>query len=114
MFDILKFEHDSEAFWSYFYILFDFLCVPMPSRIARQWSREKFAILSPKPQGQPSPQALRFSHGRGEREMRVTGDEPQGTMGRVQTGGCPLPAFLCAPVFIEKETSGYEVASESS
>ena len=33
---------------------------------------------------QPPPQALRFSHGRGERETRVTGDEPQGTMGRVQ------------------------------
>ena len=36
---------------------------------------------------QPPPQALRFSHGRGERETRVTGDEPQGTMGRVQTAG---------------------------
>ena len=32
---------------------------------------------------QPPPQALCFSHGRGERETRVTGDEPQGTMGRV-------------------------------
>ena len=30
--------------------------------------------------------------------MRVTGDEPQGTMGRVQT----------AYIFIERETSGYE------
>ena len=32
---------------------------------------------------------------------RVTGDEPQGTMGRVQTAGearCLLPAFLCAHV----------------
>ena len=29
---------------------------------------------------QPPPQALRFSHGRGERETRVTGDEPQGAM----------------------------------
>ena len=38
-------------------------------------------------QPQPPPQALRFSHGRGERETRVTGDEPQGTMGRVQTTG---------------------------
>ena len=36
---------------------------------------------------QPPPQALRFSHRRGERETRVTGDEPQGTMGRVQTAG---------------------------
>ena len=30
---------------------------------------------------QPPPQALRFSHRRGERETRVTGDEPQATMG---------------------------------
>ena len=36
---------------------------------------------------QPRPQALLFSHGRGERETRVTGNEPQGTMGRVQTAG---------------------------
>ena len=42
----------------------------------------------------------------------MTGDEPQGTMGRVQTAGearlgrCLLPAFLCA--HIERETSGYE------
>ena len=60
---------------------------------------------------QPPPQALRFSHGRGERETRVTGDEPQGTMGRVQTAGearCLLPAFLCAYIFNETETSGYE------
>ena len=28
-----------------------------------------------------------FPFGRGERETRVTGDEPQGTMGRVQTAG---------------------------
>ena len=34
---------------------------------------------------QPPPQALPFSHGWGERETRVTGDESQGTMGRVQT-----------------------------
>ena len=39
---------------------------------------------------QPPPQALRFSQG---------GDEPQGTMGRVQTASDArslLPAFLCA------------------
>ena len=41
---------------------------------------------------------------------RMTGDEPQGTMGRVQTAGarCLLPAFLCAHIFIKRETSGYE------
>ena len=42
---------------------------------------------------QPPPQLLRFLHGRGERETRVTGDEPQGTMG--------LRAR-------RRETSGYE------
>ena len=45
---------------------------------------------------------------------RVTDDEPQGTMGRVQTVGearlarCLLPAFLCPHIFIKRETSGYE------
>ena len=63
---------------------------------------------------QPPPQALRFSHGRGERETRVTGDEPQGTMGRVQkpAARCLLPAFLCGHIFIKRETSGSEAASE--
>ena len=46
---------------------------------------------------QPPPQALRFSHDRGERETRVTGDEAQETIGRL------LPTF-----HIERETSGYE------
>ena len=47
---------------------------------------------------------------------RVTGDEPQGTMGRVQTAGearCLLLALLCALIFIKRETSGYEAAIES-
>ena len=58
------------------------------------------------------PQALRFWRRRGERETQVTGYEPQGTMGRVQTAGearlarCLPPAFLCAHIFIERETSG--------
>ena len=34
----------------------------------------------------PPPQPLRFSH-RGRQEMRVTGDEAQGTMGRRKTTG---------------------------
>ena len=46
---------------------------------------------------QPPPQALRFSHDRGERETRVTGDEAQETIGRL------LPTF-----HIERETSGHE------
>ena len=50
---------------------------------------------------QPPPQALRFSHGRGERETRVTGDEPQGTMGRVQTPSrLPLRAHRKRDVWV--------------
>ena len=40
---------------------------------------------------QPPPQALRFSHRRGEHKTQVTGDEPQGAMERVQTVGEALP-----------------------
>ena len=58
------------------------------------------------------PQALRFSHRRGERETRVTGDEPQETMGRVAR--CLLPAFLCVLIFIERETCGYEAGNDTS
>ena len=61
---------------------------------------------------QPRPQALLFSHGRGERETRVTGDEPkepwEGYRRRAKRrlARCLLPAFLCT--HIERETSGYE------
>ena len=58
------------------------------------------------------PQALRFSHRRGERETRVTGDEPEETMGRVTR--CLLPAFLCVHIFIERKTSRYEAGSDTS
>ena len=44
------------------------------------------------------PQALRFLHGRGERETRMTGDEPQGTMGRVQTAGEALRRSASRPL----------------
>ena len=57
------------------------------------------------------PQALRFSHRRGEHETQVTGDEPQETMGRVAR--CLLPAFLGVHIFIERETSGYEAGSDT-
>ena len=44
--------------------------------------------------------------------MRVTGEEAQGTMGRVKNGGeVILPSFLCAQIFIEREVSGYEAKS---
>ena len=56
------------------------------------------------PQAQPPPQALRFRMAEASAK-RVTGDEPQGTMGRVQRA-----AFLCANIFIKRETSGYEAA----
>ena len=42
---------------------------------------------------QPPPQVLRFSHRRGEREKRETGDESQGTMGRVQPVVSPVVSF---------------------
>ena len=45
-----------------------------------------------------------FSHRRGERETRVTGDEPQGTMGRVQTVARTFSSR-------DRETSGYEAGS---
>ena len=60
---------------------------------------------------QPPPQALRFSHGEASAK-RVTGDEPQGTMGRVQMAGearlarCLLPAFLCAHISSKERRLG--------
>ena len=54
--------------------------------------------------GQPPIQALRFSHGRGESETRVTGDEPQATMGRVQKAGA-APASSCVVSLAKKSFS---------
>ena len=70
---------------------------------------------------QRPPQALRFSRGRGERENRVTGDEPQGTTGRVQTAveapsrltSRPLSPSRLPLRAHQRETSGYEAASAS-
>ena len=71
--------------------------------------------------GQRPPQALCFSHRRGERETRVKGDELQGTMGRVQMS--PLSPS-CLPLRAhfhrerererERETSGYEAVVPKS
>ena len=62
-----------------------------------EWTIEAKAYMI-----QPPPQALRFSHGRGERETRVTGDEPQRTMGSVQTAGeAPARARSCV-VFLAR------------
>ena len=61
---------------------------------------------------QPPPQALRFPHGRGERETSdwcwTARDHGKGTDGSL------LPAFLCAHIFIKRETSGYEAGSITS
>ena len=57
---------------------------------------------------QPPPQALRFSHDRGERETSdwwwTARDHGKGTDGRQSL----LPAFLWAHIFIKRETSGYK------
>ena len=58
----------------------------------------------------PPPQALHFSRS-GESATRVTGDEAPGTMRRKERRGqarFPLPTFLCAQIFIETGTPGYE------
>ena len=52
---------------------------------------------------QPPPQALRFSY-RGECEWLMTKREGPWK-------GVLLPAFLCAQMFIERETSGYEAGT---
>ena len=58
---------------------------------------------------QPPPKALRFSHGRGERETSdwwwTAGDHGKGTHGRrsARLASCLLPAFLCAHIFIKRD-----------
>ena len=64
--------------------------------------------------GQPPPPALRFSHRRGERETRVTGDEPQGTMGRVQTSRPLSPSRLPLRAHFHRQrgtSAGYEAVA---
>ena len=66
----------------------------------------KYGFLQP-------PQALRFfaqRRARNASDTRVTGDVAQGTMGRRKKRGDVrflLPAFLCAHIFIERETSRF-------
>ena len=57
---------------------------------------------------QPPPQALRFSHRRGKRETRVTGDEPQGYR-RLSPSRLPLRAHFHR----ERETSRYEAGDDT-
>ena len=75
-----------------------------------------FAFRALITQAQPPPQALRFLHRRGERETWVTGDEPLGTMGWVQTAGPLSPSCLPlrAHFHRERETSGYEADASAN
>ena len=51
--------------------------------------------------GQPTMRKTKRLRRRGERETRVTGDEPHGTMGRVQTAGeAPVRSYV---VFLAKK-----------
>ena len=64
-------------------------------------------------QGQPLPQALRFSQGRGERlVMNHKGPwEGYRRQAKRRLARCLLPAFLCVHMFMERETSGCEAVS---
>ena len=61
----------------------------------------------------PTPQALRFSQGRGERLVMNRKGPWEGyrRQAKRRLARCLLPAFLCAHIFIERETSGYEAAN---
>ena len=65
---------------------------------------------------QPPPQALRFSQGTGELLVMNRKRPWQGYRRRAKCrlARCLLPAFLCAHIFIERETSGYEAAPTTS
>ena len=66
----------------------------------------KFQQREKNPRGQPSPQTLRFSQGKGER-LVMNSKGPWGL------ACCLLPAFLCVHIFIEKETSEEEAVSRA-
>ena len=61
-------------------------------------------------QSQPPPQALRFSQCRGKRLVmnRKRPWEGYRQQEKRRLARCLLPAFLCAHIFIERETCGYE------
>ena len=61
-------------------------------------------------QSQPPPQALRFSQCRGKRLVmnRKRPWEGYRQQAKRRLARCLLPAFLCAHIFIERETYGYE------
>ena len=67
-------------------------------------------------QSQPPPQALRFSQCRGKRLVmnRKRPWEGYRQQEKRHLARCLLPAFLCAHIFIERETCGYEAVPVTS
>ena len=67
-------------------------------------------------QSQPPPQALRFSQCRGKRLVmnRKRPWEGYRLQEKRRLARCLLPAFLCAHIFIERETCGYEAVPVTS
>ena len=67
-------------------------------------------------QSQPPPQALRFSQCRGKRLVmnRKRPWEGYRQQEKRRLARCLLPAFLCAHIFIERETCGYEAVPVTS
>ena len=67
-------------------------------------------------QSQPPPQALRFSQCRGKRLVmnRKRPWEGYRLQEKRRLARCLLPAFLCAHIFVERETCGYEAVPVTS
>ena len=67
-------------------------------------------------QSQPPPQALRFSQCRGKRLVmnRKRPWEGYRQQAKRRLARCLLPTFLCAHIFIERETCGYEAVPVTS
>ena len=65
--------------------------------------------------GHPTAQALRFLQGKGERLVMNRKGPWEGYRRRAKRrlARCLLPAFLCAHILIERETSGYEAGPRS-
>ena len=84
-----KTYNDSEAFWSYLYVWFGFLCAQVSSRNARQWSRRKLPILSVKPlfAAQTTPFIFRFCF----------------------ATGSPISSFTCIQSTVELSSLGNQV-----
>ena len=92
----------------------DCMLVSLTVRVHNSGVREQF-YLKPQPRS-----ALTGDQSRPWGSLLLgcsTGDESQGSMGREWTAGeafCLLPVFLCAHIFIARETSGYEAVPGAS